>query len=50
MVTAIQLRPETRARLDDAKMHPKETYDKTYQPPRPEAPGSPCLYEDDKNI
>ncbi len=27
MVTAIQLRPETRARLDGVKVHPGETYD-----------------------
>ena len=27
MVTAIQLRPETKARLDDMKIHPRESYD-----------------------
>lgn len=29
MVTTIQLRPETKARLDDVKAHPRETYDET---------------------
>jgi RPA family protein len=29
MVTTIQLRPETTARLDDVKIHPRETYDET---------------------
>lgn len=27
MVTTIQLRPETKARLDEVKVHPRETYD-----------------------
>ena len=27
MVTTIQLQPETKARLDDVKVHPRETYD-----------------------
>lgn len=27
MVTTIQLRPETRARLDEVKVHPREIYD-----------------------
>ena len=27
MVTTIQLRAETKARLDDVKVHPRETYD-----------------------
>ena len=29
MVTTIQLKPETKARLDDVKLHPRETYDET---------------------
>lgn len=29
MVTTIQLRPETKSRLDDVKIHPQETYDET---------------------
>lgn len=29
MVTTIQLRPETKSRLDDLKIHPRETYDET---------------------
>lgn len=29
MVTTIQLRPETKARLDAIKVHPRETYDET---------------------
>lgn len=27
MVTTIQLRPETKSRLDDMKIHPRESYD-----------------------
>ncbi|MGI6503716.1 MAG: DUF7557 family protein [Candidatus Methanoculleus thermohydrogenotrophicum] len=27
MVTIIQLRPETKSRLDDMKIHPRESYD-----------------------
>ncbi len=27
MVTAIQLHPETKSRLDDMKIHPRESYD-----------------------
>lgn len=27
MVTTIQLQPETKARLDELKVHPRETYD-----------------------
>ena len=29
MVTTIQLRPETKSRLDALKMHPRESYDET---------------------
>jgi len=29
MVTTIQLQPETKSRLDDVKIHPRETYDET---------------------
>ena len=29
MVTTIQLRPETKSRLDEVKVHPRETYDET---------------------
>jgi len=29
MVTTIQLQPETKSRLDDLKLHPRETYDET---------------------
>ncbi|QYZ78109.1 hypothetical protein E2N92_01015 [Methanofollis formosanus] len=29
MVTTIQLRPETKSRLDGIKIHPRETYDET---------------------
>jgi len=29
MVTTIQLHPETKSRLDDLKLHPRETYDET---------------------
>ena len=27
MVTTIQLRPETKSRLDDMQIHPRESYD-----------------------
>ena len=27
MVTTVQLRPETKSRLDDMKIHPRESYD-----------------------
>ncbi len=27
MVTTIQLRPETKSRLDDMKIHPRKSYD-----------------------
>lgn len=29
MVTTIQLRPETKSRLDALKIHPRESYDET---------------------
>lgn len=29
MVTTIQLRPETKARIDGLKIHPRESYDET---------------------
>ncbi|CCJ37506.1 hypothetical protein BN140_2583 [Methanoculleus bourgensis MS2] len=29
MVTTIQLQPATKSRLDDMKLHPRETYDET---------------------
>jgi len=29
MATTIQLRPETKSRLDGVKLHPRETYDET---------------------
>ena len=33
MTTAIQLRPEIKARLDEVKVHPRETYDETINCP-----------------
>lgn len=33
MVTTIQLQPETKARLDGLKVHPRETYDEALNRP-----------------